>query len=55
MTTQAEPYTMYTEDSEALSGNARFEGYSVDLIKHIADILSEDMEEKNKKKKSIKI
>ena len=30
---------MFKEDSEALHGNDRFEGYNVDLIKEIADIL----------------
>ncbi len=30
---------MYAENSEALTGNARFEGYSIDLIQHISEIL----------------
>ncbi|XP_071746528.1 glutamate receptor ionotropic, kainate 2 isoform X2 [Lepeophtheirus salmonis] len=34
-----EPYSMYKENSEALTGNARFEGYNVDLIDEISKIL----------------
>jgi ionotropic glutamate receptor len=30
---------MYRENSEALSGNDRFEGYNVDLIEEVAKIL----------------
>ena len=30
---------MYRENSEALSGNERFEGYNVDLISEVASIL----------------
>lgn len=36
---KAEPYTMYKEDSDALQGNDQFEGYNMDLIAAIADIL----------------
>ena len=36
---QNEPYTMYRENSEALSGNERFEGYNIDLISEVATIL----------------
>ena len=32
---------MYAENSEALSGNAQYEGYSVDLIQYISEILGE--------------
>ncbi len=39
MLSQNEPYTMYRENSEALTGNARFEGYNVDLIAEVAKIL----------------
>ncbi len=39
---QAPPYTMYAENSEALKGNARFEGYSIDLIHHISEILGDN-------------
>ena len=36
---QGEPYCMEVDDSENRTGNDRFEGYSVDLIKEIADLL----------------
>ena len=36
---QNEPYTMYRENSEALQGNARYEGYNVDLIEEVSKIL----------------
>ena len=36
---QNEPYTMLRENPEALSGNDRFEGYNVDLISEVANIL----------------
>ena len=37
---QSQPYSMYKISQEGLTGNDRFEGYAIDLIKEIADILS---------------
>ena len=34
-----EPYTMLVEDEEARHGNDRFEGYNVDLIRYISEVL----------------
>ena len=39
VTILGEPYCMEVDDSENRTGNDRFEGYSVDLIKEIADLL----------------
>ena len=36
---QTEPYCMLVKDSEQKSGNERYEGYSVDLIESISEIL----------------
>ena len=33
---QSEPYIMYKENKEALSGNDQYEGYNVDLVEHIS-------------------
>ena len=37
---KSQPYSMYKISQEGLTGNDRFEGYAIDLIKEIADILS---------------
>ncbi len=34
------PYSMYKDSSKRLTGNEAFEGYAIDLIKEIAEILS---------------
>ncbi|UXI16430.1 uncharacterized protein NH340_JMT02373 [Sarcoptes scabiei] len=39
VTIGGEPYCMEVEDAENRTGNDRFEGYSVDLIKEISDLL----------------
>ena len=39
MILQNPPYTMYVESFEKLSGNARFEGFSVDLATELSLIL----------------
>lgn len=36
---QEEPFVMYKESAEKLTGNDRYEGYCIDLLRHIADIL----------------
>ena len=36
---QTEPYTMLVKDSEQKTGNDRYEGYNMDLIKEISKIL----------------
>jgi ionotropic glutamate receptor len=36
---QGPPYLMHVKDWEKLEGNARFEGYSVDLIDEISKII----------------
>lgn len=33
------PYSMYRESAKRLSGNEAFEGYAIDLIKEVAEIL----------------
>ena len=38
---QSPPYSMFKESSEKLVGNEAFEGYAIDLIAEIAQILSE--------------
>ena len=40
---QSPPYSMYRESSKRLSGNDVFEGYAIDLIKEVAEILSEPL------------
>lgn len=37
---QSPPYSMYRDSDKHLSGNDVFEGYAIDLIKEVAEILS---------------
>ena len=37
---QSQPYSMYKVSQDGMTGNDRFEGYAIDLIKEIAEILS---------------
>ena len=37
------PYSMYKDSSKRLTGNEAFEGYAIDLIKEIAEILSKSV------------
>ena len=37
---QSPPYSVYRDSSKRLTGNDVFEGYAIDLIKEIAEILS---------------
>ena len=37
---QSHPYSMFKESSEKLVGNDAFEGFAIDLIEEIAQILS---------------
>lgn len=39
ITLKAAPYTMLRETSEQMTGNDRYEGFCVDLIKEISEIL----------------
>ena len=36
---EASPYTMLAEEVAQMDGNARFEGFAVDLFKHISEFL----------------
>ncbi len=38
---QSPPYSMFKESAEKMVGNDAFEGYAIDLISEIAQILSE--------------
>ncbi len=40
---QSPPYSMFKESAEKMVGNDAFEGYAIDLISEIAQILSEYM------------
>ena len=37
---QSPPYSMYRDSDKRLTGNDVFEGYAIDLIKEVAEILS---------------
>ena len=37
---QSPPYSMYRDSQKRLTGNDVFEGYAIDLIKNISEILS---------------
>ena len=37
---QSNPYSMVTQSQERLTGNDAFEGFAIDLIAEIAEILS---------------
>ena len=37
---QSPPYSMYRDSQKRLTGNDVFEGYAIDLIKEVAEILS---------------
>ena len=37
---QSPPYSMYKDSQKRLTGNDVFEGYAIDLIKEVAEILS---------------
>ena len=37
---QSPPYAMIRESAKKLSGNDAFEGYAIDLIREVADVLS---------------
>ncbi len=37
---QSPPYSMYQDSEKRLTGNEVFEGYAIDLIKEVAEILS---------------
>ena len=37
---QSPPYSMYADSDKRLTGNDVFEGYAIDLIKEVAEILS---------------
>jgi hypothetical protein len=39
---QSPPYSVFAESDKPLTGNDVFEGYAIDLIKEIAEILSKD-------------
>ena len=40
MFSQSPPYSMVTQSEERLTGNDAFEGFAIDLIAEIAEILS---------------